>query len=227
VNTSTTKLAFDEAAQTYDQARRQLIPCFDEFYTTVLGLIPYKSQDSFRVVDLGAGTGLLSQFIAEQFPNARITLVDISDAMLAKAKERFSGSLEHFNFIEADYSEQLNGEFDVAVSALSIHHLTDTHKSKLFNNIYRTLSKGGIFINADQVLGSTSEIDKIYRDTWIEQVQGRGVSSIDLNAAKGRMKEDKMSPLEAQVIWLRGAGFEGVNCWYKNYSFVVYSGQKE
>lgn len=226
MSTTAIKIAFDASANTYDQARRQLIPCFDDFYSTVLALIPYEPQDHFRVLDLGAGTGLLSLFVSERFPNARITLMDISEAMLAKAKERFSCAPEHFEFVTADYSEQLNGEFDVVVSALSIHHLTDDLKTKLIHRIYDVLPQGGIFINADQVLGSSPEIERTYRKTWIQQVRGRGVSNMDLDAALARMKEDKMAPLETQLGELRQTGFRAVNCWYKNHSFAVFSGQK-
>lgn len=226
MDTTAIKTAFDVSAHNYDQARRQLIPCFDDFYNTALGLISYEYQDRFRVLDLGAGTGLLSLFISKQFPNSQITLVDVSDAMLAKAKERFSGDLNRFEFITSDYSKQLSGEFDVVVSALSIHHLTENLKIELFRHIYDVLPKDGIFINADQVLGSTPEIESIYRKTWIQQVKNRGVSDADLNAALERMKEDKMSTLENQLNWLKQANFEAVDCWYKNYSFVVFSGRK-
>jgi trans-aconitate methyltransferase len=40
------------------------------------------------VLDLGAGTGLFSALIAYSFPGARITLLDVSDEMLARARER-------------------------------------------------------------------------------------------------------------------------------------------
>ena len=36
------KSRFDEAAQSYDRARRQLVPCFDDFYGTVLDLISFE-----------------------------------------------------------------------------------------------------------------------------------------------------------------------------------------
>jgi hypothetical protein len=32
--------------------------------------------------------------------------------------------------------------------------------------------------------------------------------------------------LSSQMKWLENIGFEMVNCWYKNYGFVVYSGRK-
>lgn len=36
-----------------------------------------------------------------------------------------------------------------------------------------------------------------------------------------------MAPLDAQLAWLRDAGFSKVDCWFKSSSFVVYSGTKE
>jgi tRNA (cmo5U34)-methyltransferase len=224
---SAVKTAFDNAAHNYDQARRQLIPCFDDFYGTALSLIPYQTYDCFRVLDLGAGTGLLSLLVSEKFPNARTTLLDISEEMLAKAKERFASAGDRFTFVVADYSELLQGEFDVIVSALSIHHLSDADKVRLFHTIFNALPAGGLFINADQVLGCSAQVEQIYRATWLAQVRSRGISDADLSAALERMKQDKMAPLEPQLNWLRQAGFGTVNCWYKNYSFAVFSGRKD
>lgn len=220
------KTAFDASAQTYDRARRQLIPCFDEFYATALARIPFSPDASFRVLDLGAGTGLLSYFVAGRFPRARITLMDISAAMLNKARERFAGAEEGLEFVVADYAEGFDGEFEVVVSALSIHHLADDRKARLFRNIHAHLADGGLFINADQVLGSSPETERVYRTEWLRQVRDKGVSEMDLTAALGRMQEDRMTTLESQLNWLEEAGFRSVNCWYKHYSFVVYSGVK-
>jgi len=221
------KSGFDASAQTYDQTRRQLIPCFDDFYQTAVALIPYQQEDLFRVLDLGAGTGLLASFVSERFPHARITLADLSEAMLEKAKERFSAAPENFEFVVADYSvEQIPGNFDVVISALSIHHLNNDLKQNLFAHIFNQLPSGGIFVNADQVLGATPEIDNFYRNTWMKQVIALGISDTELQAGLERMKEDKMAPLDIQLDWLRQAGFRLVNCWYKNFSFAVYSGQK-
>jgi tRNA (cmo5U34)-methyltransferase len=56
---------FDEAAaEGYDRARRQLVPPFDDFYGTVVESIPYEPEAAIRVLDLGAGTGLLSALVA-------------------------------------------------------------------------------------------------------------------------------------------------------------------
>lgn len=220
------KTAFDEGAQTYDRARRQLIPCFDDFYGTALALIPHQPAANFQVLDLGAGTGLLSFLIAKKFTKAGITLLDISEEMLGKAKERFAGIEERLKFVAGDYANGFAGQFDVIISALSIHHLTDTRKIKLFKNIYDALPDGGIFINAEQILGPTPQIEQVYQETWLRQARDLGVSDADLNAAMKRMKADKMSPLGSQLGWLQQAGFSSVHCWYQHHRFAVFSGQK-
>jgi tRNA (cmo5U34)-methyltransferase len=55
---------FGQAAWDYDRARRQLVPDFDRFYGAVLESIPFRGEQEILVLDLGAGTGLLSAVVA-------------------------------------------------------------------------------------------------------------------------------------------------------------------
>lgn len=221
------KEVFDRWAETYDRARRQLIPCFDDFYQAALGQISFPDSAKIRVLDLGAGTGLLSLFVSQRFPDAEITLIDLSDAMLAKARRRFVDRPGRFTFFAADYlREAFPGRFDAVISALSIHHLTGDRKRALFGKVYEALTEGGVFINADQVLGATPEIEKAYRSAWLRQVRERGVSDDDLAAAQERMKEDQMDTLASQLTWLQEVGFREVGCWFQEESFAVFGGRK-
>ncbi len=220
------KSLFNQAAQNYDQSRRQLIPWFDDFYGTVLDVIPFEPNQSIQVLDLGAGTGLLTALVAEAFPTASLTLIDISAEMLKRAKERFANQANRFDFQVMDLAQiTVDYGYDLIISALAIHHLTDDDKQHLFQQIYQTLSPNGIFINADQALGPTPKIDNFYWQTWRRRVIEMGVSEDVLATAMERMQEDKSSPLEMQLDWLRQVGFKDVHCWYKNYAFVVYSGR--
>ena len=223
----TVKALFDKAAQTYDRARRQLVPCFDDFYGTVLDLIPYERDSAIRILDIGAGTGLLAALLAQAFPQARLTLVDISEEMLEQARQRFRAEPGRFRFHALDFAEEpLCGEYEAAVSALSIHHVSAGAKRLVFQRVYSALREGGVFINADQVLGPTPEIDRRYHEAWLRQARGRGAAHNDMTAALERMQQDDMSTLAWQLEQLEHVGFEMVNCWYKNYGFVVYSGRK-
>jgi tRNA (cmo5U34)-methyltransferase len=219
------KEAFDAAANDYDRLRRQLIPCFDDYYGMVWRLLPLGPEDAADVLDLGAGTGLLSAILREQFPKARFTLVDISDEMLARARERFAG--QDVRFIVADYSrEPIPGRFDAIVSALSIHHLTDEDKAALFHRIFAALKPGGVFVNADEVKGPTPATDKFHWDEWVREIIARGIDPDEVKAAQQRMHHDIPATLDAHLEWLRDAGFSDIDCYYKYLGYVVFAGRK-
>lgn len=222
------KDVFDNYASNYDATRKILIPCFDDFYGIAINTIPFQTDQPIKVLDLGAGTGIMAGFVASQFPNASIDLMDVAEKMLFEAKKRLECYPNDFRFLVSDYSKEgaLENHYDVIMSSLSIHHLSDPEKQDLFKTIYTHLNRGGIFINADQVSGDTKNIDEIYRKTWIKQIKENGISEEEMNQAFERMQEDQMSPLMPQLSWLTYAGFSTVNCWYKNYSFVVYSGTR-
>ena len=221
------KAIFDNAAQIYDQTRRQYIPCFDDFYGTALELIPYPRAAAIEILDLGAGTGLLAALVAEAFPNARITLLDISSEMLAKAKERFTAQEGRIHYHTLDYiHEAMPGRYDVVVSALSLHHSPPDDLRAVFQKIYTALKTGGCFINADQALGTTPALEDQYHQTWLRQIRQLGCTEHEVALALERMKADRTSTLDDQLTWLKAVGFEQVDCWYKHYRFVVYAGHK-
>lgn len=221
------KRSFDKAAEKYDQDRRKLIPCFDEFYAAILELLPSPAEAPRRVLDLGAGTGILSAFIAEAYPPARITAADFSEKMLNQARRRFASQPERVELLLLDYvKDNLPGDFDVIVSAMSIHHLTEPEKRALYGKIYGALRAGGIFINADQVLGPTPEIERHYHAVWLRQAREKGIAETSLAECLERMKEDKQNPLLDQLAWLRETGFDPVDCAYKNFRFAVFWGRK-
>ena len=221
---------FGQAAWDYDRSRRQLVPGFDQFYEAVPESVPFGEDQEIRVLDLGAGTGLLSATVAERFPRSRVTLVDISVEMLRVARRRLSGEPGRFEFKTMDYARKAlpgtEGGYDLVVSALSVHHLTHGDKRELFEKVRRALAVGGYFVNADQVSGETPEEEDLYREWWLRRVREAGVSEEDLDAALSRMRADKNASLGEQLGWLGEAGFEGVGCRYKDHRFAVYNGRK-
>jgi tRNA (cmo5U34)-methyltransferase len=222
---------FGEAARDYDRARRHLVPGFDGFYRAVLESVPFETEKEIRVLDLGAGTGLLSAMVAEKFPRARVTLVDLSVEMLRVARRRLAEEPGRFEFRNMDYARKplprTGGGYDLVVSALSVHHLTHGDKKELFEKVRRSLAVSGYFVNADQIAGDTPEEDVRYGEWWLRRVREAGVSEEDLAAALLRMRADRNATLAEQLGWLEEAGFEGVGCRYMDHRFAVYGGKKE
>jgi tRNA (cmo5U34)-methyltransferase len=221
---------FGQVAGDYDRISPELVPGFDRFYGAVLESIPFREEQEIRVLDLGAGTGLLSAVVAGKFPRARVTLVDLSVEMLRVARRRFSGERGRFEFRTMDYARKplprTEGGFDLVVSALSVHHLTHGDKRELFEKVHRSLAGGGYFVNADQISGETPEEETLYREWWLRRVREAGVSEEDVATAVSRIRADRNATLGAQLLWLGKAGFEGIGCRYKDHRFAVYNGRK-
>lgn len=127
----------------------------------------------------------------------------------------------------ADYTDyKFNEKFDLIISSLSIHHLSDEEKRKLYKKMFSLLNQDGIFINADQVLGSTPFLESLYKNDWKNKVEKSGLTKQEIEAANERMELDKMARLEDQIDWLKESGFQDVDCIYKYFNFVVLFGRK-
>ena len=218
------KEKFNENAEKYDKIRKLIIPCFDDLYNITKNLANSK-KDKPHVLDLGAGTGLLTKYLFEKYPKAEFTLIDISEEMLKLAKNRFQ-RYNNFKYIIADYLEHDFKNFDIIVSSLSIHHIEDEDKKKLYKKIYDALNPEGIFLNADQVIGSTPDIDKTYQRNWMEKIDENKFTGPEKDTAIERMKFDKPATFEDNLKWLKNCGFEDVDLCYKYYSFCIFYGKK-
>lgn len=211
---------FNEAAAEYDNQRRKLIPRYDDFYGTAVNNLCLDTEEP-AILDLGAGTGLFSQLVLDKYPNAKIDLVDLSEKMLAIAEKRFIDNPD-VHIITVDYTSYTpKKKYDAVVSSLSIHHLTDRDKIKLYNSIYEWLNPGGLFINAEQILGPNEITEQIYRDQWEKEIEQTDLSADELASAYERVKLDIRTPLNQQLNWLSDAGFTTFDCLYKYYSFAV------
>ncbi len=224
LNKEALRSAFDKAAADYDSLRRMLIPHFDAFYGTALDLLEEAMESrAFRCVDLGVGTGLLSELILKRFPLAEIEGIDFSSRMIEAGLARLAPFGTRMRFSIADYGEcPLPAPVDAVVSALSIHHLEDAAKRALFRRIHDALSPGGIFINADQSLGCVAEVEDAYQRRWENDVRATGIGEADFAAARKRAELDRSATFADQISWLEEAGFRFADIGWKRHRFTVF-----
>lgn len=210
--------------ETYDSLRRQLIPSFDLLYSSAVRAVAMSVPENAKILDLGAGTGLLSAAIRKDLPSAHLTLVDRSVSMLDQAVSRFSGD-ERMNIHVADLGDPLpEGPFDAVVSGLAIHHLTDDEKQRLFARIHVILSSGGLFVNVEQVSAPRPFLEVMYDLQHEKHVNESNTPENEWAAGKERMKYDLPIDVQTQLKWLRAAGFDTVDCLAKDWRFATYAG---
>jgi len=212
---------FNIVAKKYDENRRKFIPCFDGFYLDTTDFIASNIDNPKSVLDLGAGTGILTSFWYQNFPKSNYTLVDIAEDMLRIARERFCG-MTNIEYLVEDYTKKLpDRDFDLIISALSIHHLEHAEKIELFKRIFEKLPVGGVFVNYDQFCAGSEALNNWYDVYWENGFEKSGLSKEDISLWKERRKLDRECSVEQQSDMLKDCGFEIVKCVYTMQKFSV------
>lgn len=212
---------FNLIAKEYDAKREIFIPCFQDFYQGATDFIISNYGEPNSVLDLGAGTGLLTKFWYQRLQKTRFTLIDVARDMLEVARLRFGGN-DRVQYLVGDYTQGLpDSDFDVVISALSIHHLEDQEKKDLFENIYDRLPKGGMLVNYDQFSAEEATINEWYDKTWISKLRQSNLTERDIELWKQRRLLDKECSVEAEVDMLKNSRFDIVKCVYSNQKFAV------
>jgi len=105
-----------------------------------------KMDKDMEIMDFGAGTGLLSYFVAPFVK--KIVAVDNSPSMLLEFQNKCDEFVCETEVIAKDLStETLEQKFDGIISSMTMHHLKDT--LSLFHKLYAMLENGGFIALAD------------------------------------------------------------------------------
>jgi ubiquinone/menaquinone biosynthesis C-methylase UbiE len=212
---------FDCAAEEYDSQRKKFIPCFDDFYETIIDFLADSMPEPKSILDLGAGTGLLSKFWFAHFKKSKYTLVDVSEEMLKLAEKRFQESA-NFNYLIDDYSKNFpQGSYDLISSALSIHHLPDEDKMELYRKIFKELPDNGYFINFDQFNANSKVMNDRYNTWWYNIVRKSGLPESENSGWLERRALDRENTIEETITMLKKTGFRIVECIYRYMKFGV------
>jgi tRNA (cmo5U34)-methyltransferase len=219
------KEKFNQGASSYDQQRKYVIPCLEDLYQITSDLASSPNPQP-KILDLGAGTGLLTSYLQKRYPEGYFTLLDLSEEMLEVARSRFN-KYSNFSYIVGDYLKHDFGEeFDIIISSLSIHHLDHEDKKFLYQKIYHHLIPGGVFINTDQVLGPYPHNEEEYQQNWMKKITVNSLSKSERKTIMDRMKLDNPARLQDNLKWLEEIGYRDVDVYYKYYNFAVLYGRK-
>ena len=198
--------------ETYDQSIRTFIPGYEEALRRAAEAVA--AEHPRTVLDLGAGTGALSEAILMHCETAVVELLDVDAEMLAAAKvrlERFGGRAR---FREASFLDPLP-PCDAAVASLALHHVSEmADKTRLYGRILKALSPGGVLVNADVTMPASGAQRTADYAKWAAHLVFCG---IDEERAWAHFEEwageDTYFPLEDELQAMRSAGFEASCAW--------------
>jgi malonyl-CoA O-methyltransferase len=148
--------AFSRSASSYDQFShlQKSIAMELAAHTSMLGIAPK------NILDIGTGTGDLPFYLADTFPDAKISGIDIAQGMIDAAKEKNKSSNISFVIGDAEKLPYKNGSFDLVISSSTYQWVNDL--SLAFDEAFRVLAAGGTFIFATYGPSTLKELKQAY-----------------------------------------------------------------
>jgi malonyl-CoA O-methyltransferase len=147
------KTQFNRAAECYDQYNQLQRAVGNALIRHLLTA----GKTASSVIDLGCGTGVVTEALANAIPAIRIDAIDIADKLLAAAKHRLSGF--NVNISLADF-ESFNAcdQYDLVFSNMALHWAADF--PSLLRRIYSALTADGLLAFTVPVAGTFSDLKK-------------------------------------------------------------------
>jgi tRNA (cmo5U34)-methyltransferase len=221
------------------------VPGRAEQTATLLQLIPARTDEHFTIVELASGEGALAQAILERFSACHYIAFDGSAVMRRHMRQRltqFSNRLEirPFELAEQEWRATLPTPVRCVLSSLSIHHLLGEEKQQLFRDIAAHLESTGALLVADIINPATRQIADLFAQQYDEIVRRQSlIVRGDLSGYKQFQQlkwnyflhdygsidsSDHPSSLSDQLVWLREAGFNVVDCFWMQAGHAIYGG---
>jgi len=225
---STASGYFGSMAEDYDSLIRRAVPRYEEMVERLVDYLPSEPGD---VLELGCGTGALTLELATAFPACRLTVVDASVEMVELTRARLSEHAppvaERATFLTS-FFEDLSvpvASMDLVTSGISLHHVVD--KSSLYRRIHGWLRPGGTFRFSDQMYGGTEANHQTNWTRWLEFCREPGnCSEEELEGLVAHAREhDHYVPVREHLLLLEAAGFEHVDCVWRNNMWGIVTGE--
>lgn len=197
-------------------------------------LLPFAADEDFVVVDLGAGTGAAAAAVLERYPRATALLAEYSPQMVAAGTEALAAHRGRFRYVEFDLAGEgwpagIPERVGAVVSSMCLHHLPDARKASLCAEVLARLEPGGWFLDLDV---ATAE-DPVVADAWRRAEERRDPAAAHPQQHRSADEQHRydnhvrfISPVSRRLAFLRAAGFEGVDTFWRRLDSVLIGGRR-
>lgn len=157
------RAAFEKAASSYDAAA----VLQQEVANRLVDRMELMSMKPVSILDAGTGTGFISQLLAERYPKAKITALDIAFNMLKQSKNKRSFKQRwnrQFHYVNAEVENLpfADASLELVISGLTFQWCQDL--PKVFKEIRRVLAPGGLLMFSTFGPDTLKEL----RQSWAE-----------------------------------------------------------
>ena len=205
---------------TYDHKIRQFVPGY-EAMLNIASAVTAEVKPS-HVLDLGSGSGGLSETLLSYPEIGIVELWDIDPEMLEQAQIRLSRYGERVRFKLRSFNDPFPA-CDAITACISLHHVPSLEeKEALYERTYNALREGGIFVNADAAVPTHGkEKERLYR-YWASHLVASGIPEERAwQHFEEWAEEDSYFSLSEELGALSAVGFDAHCVWREGPSAVV------
>jgi trans-aconitate methyltransferase len=215
------------AAVDYDRVIRTFIPGYEQMLSTIGWWLSQVIPPDGQVIELGGGTGALAHTVLMKLPEARMEIWDIALEMLAAARQRLQGFGDRVTMREQSFTERMD-HCNAVIATLSLHHLpTLESKRAVYTNIFKALSKPGIFLTGDCTMDLTEPGHSLMLRYWVAFMAKHGITEAEARKHfSDWAKEDTYQQISDELTALAQAGFRRPEVFWKEGPIAVYGGIK-
>ena len=228
-NTTLSRQHFDLMADQYDELFITHMDAYDLTHEMILSMLPLAQQTPMRVLELGIGTGNLTQKLLDRYSASTVVGYDLSVEMLARARAKLTTFKERIELHEGDIGQtSFPGPFDAVISAIAVHHVPPPDKPALFQRLYEALRPGGILVLGDAFQAATSALNERYRHLSQASLERQGIVETPVYVAyrnrNSQPSGGSSTHLQHYLQWMEEAGFQHVDCVWKYLARAVVYG---
>ncbi|WP_177167938.1 malonyl-ACP O-methyltransferase BioC [Marininema mesophilum] len=169
----------------------------------ILETLDEQGAEPQNILEIGCGTGYLTQLLGEKYPDAKFTIIDIAEKMMELTKRRANESLD-VRFVVGDVeNESWEPEsFDLIASNAMVHWLA--RPDSTLCQLSSALKPGGGFVASTFGPDTLGELDQVYQN-------------LGLNEEYSTQRRYYFQPPEEWYRMMKMADLEGdyVVCWHR------------
>lgn len=148
------KKAFNKAGSSYDSHSNLQMHVGNQLIQLMLAV--FHKQTLPRVIDLGCGTGSITQQLLENIPVSELHAIDIAEELLQIARTRLQGPNIHVYSRAFDQAIVSDTLFDIAFSNMALHW--SEHFEATLHSLHTQLNKHGVIAFSVPLPGTLAEL---------------------------------------------------------------------
>jgi len=214
----------EDVAMCFENMLERSIPQYEVMRdtTTSLGINTLNTHETKRILDIGCSDGLsLKRYIDQYGHFATYTGIDVSEAMLSKARDRLGDIAKLYNLdLRTNFPD---GKYELIQSVLTIQFTPIEYRQQIIQNIYDHLEHRGVFLMVEKVLGNCHELNRLMVDEYYQMKKLNGYTTEQIERKKLSL-EGVLVPVTSSwnIDLLCQAGFKKIDTYWRWMNFVGY-----